>query len=78
MVIDILLQPTACYNGVKQHRPTFVPGWVTILISMSISVDSPLDETLNRGPLALLLRQQYEFPFGIIIKSYFKFVIFNN
>ena len=34
-------------------------------ISMSISVDSPSDETLNRGTLALLLRRQYEFPFGI-------------
>ena len=33
--------------------------------SMSISADSPSDETLNRGPLALLLRRQYEFPFGI-------------
>ena len=32
---------------------------------MSISADSPSDDTLNRGPLALLLRQQYEFPFGI-------------
>ena len=32
---------------------------------MSISADSPSDETLNRGPLALLLRRQYEFPFGI-------------
>ena len=26
-----------------------------------ISADSPSDETLNRGPLALLLRRQYEF-----------------
>ena len=34
---------------------------------MSISADSPLDETLNRGPLVLLLRQQYKFPFGINI-----------
>ena len=32
---------------------------------MSISADSPSDENLNRGPLALLLRRQYEFPFGI-------------
>ena len=36
-------------------------------ISMPISTDSPSDETLNRGPLALLLRRQYEFPFGIDI-----------
>ena len=31
-------------------------------ISVSISVESPSDEILNRGLLALLLRQQYEFP----------------
>ena len=37
---------------------------------MSISADSPSDETLNRGPLALLLRQQYEFPFGINIVQF--------
>ena len=37
---------------------------------MSISADSPLDETLNRGPLALLLRRQYEFPFGIYIVQF--------
>ena len=41
---------------------------------MSISADSPSDETLNRGPLALLLRRQYEFPFGINIVQ---FSIFN-
>ena len=39
-------------------------------ISMSISVDSPFDETLNRGPLALHLRRQYEFPFGIDIVQF--------
>ena len=37
---------------------------------MSISDDSPSDETLNRGPLALLLRRQYEFPFGINIVQF--------
>ena len=37
---------------------------------MSISADSPSDETLNRGPLALLLRRQYEFPFGISIVQF--------
>ena len=36
-------------------------------ISLSIFVDSPSDETLNRCPLALLLRLQYELPFGINI-----------
>ena len=29
--------------------------------------DSSSNETSNRGPLALLLRRQYEFPFGINI-----------
>ena len=33
---------------------------------MSISVDNPSDETLNRGPLALLLQREYEFPFGLM------------
>ena len=37
---------------------------------MSISADSPLDETLIRGPLALLLRRQYEFPFGTNIVQF--------
>ena len=37
---------------------------------MSISADSPSDETLNQGPLALLLRRQYEFPFGINIVQF--------
>ena len=42
---------------------------------MSISADTPLDETLNRSPLALLLRRQYEFPFGINLVqfSFFNF-----
>ena len=38
--------------------------------SMLISADNPSDETLNQGPLALLLRQQYEFPYGINIVQY--------
>ena len=37
--------------------------------SMSKFADSPLDNTLSSGPLALLLRRQYEFPFGIDIAS---------
>ena len=60
VVIGILLQLTAWYNGVKQHQPRLILGRV------SISVDYPLDETLNRGTLALLLRRQYEFPFELI------------
>ena len=46
--------------------------------SMPISADSPSDETLNQGPLALLLRRQYEFPFGINIVQfsiYFFFLV---
>ena len=45
---------------------------------MSISVDSPLDETLNPGPLALLLRQQYEFSFGINIVQFSFFFHFHT
>ena len=41
----------------------------------SLSADSPSDETLNRGPLALLLRRQYEFPFGINIVQFSFFFI---
>ena len=37
---------------------------------MSISAESPSDETLNQGSLALLLRRQYEFPFGINIEQF--------
>ena len=37
---------------------------------MSISADCPSDETLNRGPMALLLRRQYEFPLGIDIVQF--------
>ena len=37
---------------------------------MSISADSPSDEIINRGLLALLLRRQYEFTFGINIVQF--------
>ena len=37
---------------------------------MSISADSPSGVTLNRGPLAVLLRRQYEFPFWIKTVQY--------
>ena len=69
MVIGILLQSTAWYNGVKQHRPRFVVI-MDDRSSMSISVDNPAGETLNRGLLALLSRRQYEFPFGINIVQF--------
>ena len=39
-------------------------------MSIPISADSPSDETFNRGPLVLLLRRQYEFPFGINIVQF--------
>ena len=45
-------------------------------IGMSISADSPSDKTLNRCPLALLLRRQYEFPFGINIVILVQFSFF--
>ena len=41
----------------------------------------PSDETLNRGPVALLLRRLYEFPFGINIvqfSMFFNFLIQPN
>ena len=60
-----------------------VSTWMGDCISMSISVDSPSDETLNRGPLALLLWRQYKFPFGINIVKFsiffqFQFCTYDN
>ena len=51
---------------VKQCWPWLVLEWVTVLVS----VDSLLDETLNRSPLALLYRRHYEFPSGINIVQF--------
>ena len=48
-------------------------SWMGDRISMSISTDSPSDETLNWGPQALLLWRQYEFPFGINIVQFWIF-----
>ena len=45
---------------------------------MSISADSSSDETLNRGPLALLLRRQYEFPSGNNIVQFSIFFFFTH
>ena len=39
-------------------------------IGMSLSVDSPSDETLNQGPLTLLLGRRYEFLFRINIVQF--------
>ena len=56
VAIGIPLWPTALYAGVKQHRPWFCT-WMGDRSGMSIFADSPTDESLNRGPLVLLLRQ---------------------
>ena len=77
MVIGILLQSTDWCNGVKQHRPRFSNTWMGHCFSMSIFVDSPSDETLNRGPLVPLLRRQYEFPYGINIVQFSILAIHN-
>ena len=73
VVTDILLQSTANYNRVKQRRTGMGDR-----ISMSISADSPSDETLNRGPLTLFLKRQYEFPFGINIVQFSIFFLILN
>ena len=39
-------------------------------IRLSISVDSPSDETDNRGLWRISMRRQYEFPFGINIMQF--------
>ena len=48
----------------------FSLSWMGDRSGMSISVDSPSDETLNRGPLALLLWRQYEILFWINIVQF--------
>ena len=63
------LRPTALYAKVKQQRPWFCTC-MGDRSGMSIYADSPSAETLNRGPLALLLRQQYEFPLRINIGQF--------
>ena len=45
----MMLQSTAWYNQVKQRWPRLFT-WIGDRNSMSISSDSPSDETLNRGP----------------------------
>ena len=59
-----------CLVHLGQATSPSVSTWMGDRISMSISVNSPSDETLNRGPLALLLRRQYEFPFGINVEQF--------
>ena len=49
--------------------------WMGDRISLSISVDSLSDDTLNWGPLALLLWRLYEFPFGIYVVNFHFFSI---
>ena len=56
--------------SVVQPSLILVCTWMGDRIVVSISADSPSDETLNRGPLALLLRRQYEFPFGVDIVQF--------
>ena len=52
--------------------------WIDNRSGISISADSSLGETLNRGPLVLLLRRQYEFPFGVKIVQFSFFSIVHN
>ena len=47
-------------------------GDLISIISMSISVDSPSDETFNRGPLALL------FPFWINVVQFYSLFFFKH
>ena len=47
---------------------SLVSTWMDDRISMSISGDSPSDETLKF--LALLLLRQYEFPLGVNIVEF--------
>ena len=55
-------------------------GTTPVRVSTPITLPylGPSDETLNRGALALLLRKQYEFPFGINIVQFSIFNIFSQ
>ena len=71
-------------NDHPVRRPSGMLQWLyfhkigkLLHVDMSISVDSPSDETLNRGPLALLLWRQYEFSFGIDLVQFSIFNIFS-
>ena len=48
------------WHTIKVNR---ILGWVTVVVSQFLLI--VLRMRLNRGPLALLLRTQYEFPLGI-------------
>ena len=71
MLYDVELG-SFCY----QWLLALVCTWVGDRSGMSISADNTSDETLNRGPLALLLRRQYEFPFGITTLQFTIFFLF--
>ena len=47
-----------------------VGTWMDDRTNKSISVDISSDKTINRGLLALLLRRQCEFPFGVNIVKF--------
>ena len=42
VVIGILLQSTARYEQVEQHRPRFVLGWVTVLVFQFLLIVLPM------------------------------------
>ena len=63
-------QPPSKFGVKQQVTSTLVCTLMGDCCGMSISADSPSDKTLNGGPLALLLRRQYEFPFGINIVQF--------
>ena len=65
VVIGILLWLTAWCNGVKQHWPRLVLGWMTLSVRPYLLI-----VLWMRLPLALLLQRQYEFPFGINIVQF--------
>ena len=58
---------------IHRYTAALVCTWIGERLNMSISVDSPSNETLDRGPLALPLQGQYEFPFGINVVEFSSF-----
>ena len=65
VVIGILLCTVNCLVQLGQATADSVSIWMGDCISMSISFESPLGETLNRGPWRCTCGNSINFPFGL-------------
>ena len=62
------------FKANKEVKKNLLLRFSTSVCNRNLFVFNASDETLNRGPLALLLRRQYEFPFGINIVQFSIFI----